>query len=370
MNQTGQAAVFTSPAKTFRLATYPVLEPKEQQVLLKLQRSGICGTDLHIYRGKLGMPDGDCIIGHEFIGSIQKLGQGAAVDGLGQKLEVGNSAIACVAIPCGRCVNCKKGETASCMSFGVTYAQSPAQAPHFFGGFSEYLHSPAANLVRIPDGLDLDAVAAAPCGGPTVIRAFTYGGGVNPGELVVVQGTGALGVFAVAWAVAHGAHVVAIGDGDVEVRRKMTLELGAEEFISFRNTTREERLAHLQELAKKYDRGNGVDLVIETSGAPNAVPEGMDLVRTRGRYLIPGQYSCSGSIEIQPQLITFKAIQMIGSGQYTMQDIGTYLDFLQQHPAVAAIFARCVTHKFKVAQIDEAIRVVGAGQAIKAVFTL
>ncbi len=368
MNHQGLAAVFNSESRTFRLAEYPVAAPRKGEALLKLLRSGICGTDLHICGGKLAMPPGDHIIGHEFIGTVCSLGAGATTDGLGQAIAEDDVAIACVAIPCGQCFNCRNDETASCMNFGVTYVQNPEQAPHFFGGFAEYLHSPAANLVRVPPGLDPDAVAAAPCGGPTVIRAFAYGGGVIPGELAVVQGTGALGMFAIAWAAAHGAHVVAVGNGQLEVRRQLAMQLGAQKLLCIHSTTPQERLERLQELATERCSGNGVDMVIETSGAPDAVPEGIGWLRTRGRYLIPGQYSFSGAATIEPQLITFKALRIFGSGQYTLGDIGSYLEFLRAHPTVAATLSRCVTHSYAVRDISAAVEDVRAGRVIKAVF--
>ncbi len=367
MKTQGTAAVFDVHSRAFRLADYPLLPPAAGQARLELLRSGICGTDMHICTGKLPMPPGELIIGHEFIGKIAELGAGATADGLGQPLAVGEAAIACVALPCGACPTCRRGETASCMNFGVTYLRNPAEPPHFFGGFAEHLHSPAANLVKLPAGLDLEAAAAAPCGGPTVIRAFEYGGGIEPGELVAVQGTGTLGLFAIAWAAAHGARVVAIGSGRLALRHQLALQLGAEEFLCIHRTTRDERLARLRALADKHGRGNGVDVVVETSGVPASVPEGIDLLRTRGRYLVPGQYSCSGAIEIEPQAITFKALRIIGSGQYTLADVGTYLDFLQRHPAIATVLARCVTHRYPVRDIETALAEVKAGKAIKAV---
>lgn len=364
----GKAAVFKGPENKFEVKEFPVTSPADNQVLLSLERSGICGTDIHIHKGRLPMPEQDMIIGHEFIGKIEELGAEATVDGLGQNLSVGDNCIACVAIPCHTCFNCQKGETASCLNFGVTYLGNPEEAPHFFGGFSEYLYSPAVNLVKIPEGLCLDSLAAFPCAGPTVIRAFEYGRQPEKDELVVVQGSGPMGLFATAWAARKGAHVVVIGSNSNPQRLKLAEKLGAEIVLDYRNCSEEERLKTVTELAQKYDRGNGADMVIETSGAPCAVPEGINLLRTRGCYLVPGQYSSSGKIELSPEVITFKALQIIGSGQYTLQDIKTYLDFIQYNPDLSDSFTSCISNKYKVKEVNEAIENATAGNSIKSVF--
>ncbi|OGV57628.1 MAG: hypothetical protein A2X49_15990 [Lentisphaerae bacterium GWF2_52_8] len=362
------ALLFKSDDKTFHLAEFDTLKPAKREVLLTMERSGICGTDIHIAEGRLPLPSGEWIIGHELIGKISELGEASSCDGLGTPLAKGDDAIACVAIPCGKCCSCVRDEKASCMSFGVTYMRNPSLSPHLFGGFAEALHSPAGNLVKIPKGLDLDAVAAFPCGGPTVIRAFEYAGGLETEELVIVQGTGPLGLFATAWAAAKGCKVLAIGSGSNPKRTELALKLGASEVLDFRKTSREERAARIKALASELKRGDGADLVIETSGAPDAFPEGMELVRTRGRYLVPGQYSNSGGVSIQPQMITFRALRIIGSGQYTLADIGRYLEFLKLNPGIASIFSACVS-SYKLCDWKDAFAAAKEGRNIKAVFT-
>lgn len=368
MPDTAHTAVFTSAGSPLEIREYPVLAPPAGTARIGLLRSGICGTDIHIVEGRLSLK-GPMTLGHEFVGCIEALGEGAVNDGLGEPLAVGDTAIACVAIPCGNCFNCRRGETASCLHFGVTYAKDPAETPHFFGGFSEMLFSPAGNLVRLPDGICLDAVAAFPCAGPTAIRAFTFAGGLEGDELVVVQGTGPVGLFAIAWAAARGCRVIAIGSGSNPLRTELARKLGAEEILDFRATTAEERLGRVTEIAAEMGRGNGADVVFESSGAPAAIPEGLNLVRTLGRYIVPGQYSAGGGVEIQPQLITFKAIHIVGSGQYKLCDIRTYLEFLRNHPDLQEACAACITHKYSVREANQALRNASSGISIKGVFS-
>lgn len=364
----GKAAVFVGPGRPMEIREYPVTEPAAGQVRLRLERSGICGTDVHIAQGRLAVPP-PFVLGHEFVGRIEALGEGCAKDGLGNPISVGDTAIACVAIPCGKCFSCAAGETASCLSFGVTYVADPDKRPHFLGGYGGYLFSPVENLVRVPDGVSLDAAAAFPCAGPTVIRACEYGGRLSAGEFVAVQGTGPLGLFAIAYAARAGCRVVAIGSAKNPRRTELAWLLGAEDVWDYRATSVDERVEAVKALASDMERGDGADVVIEASGSPEALPEGLKLVRTRGRYIVPGQYSASGEVSIPPEMITFKAIRITGSGQYQLSDVGTYIEFLRRHPDLQDAFAGCVSHRYRVDQANEAIAAASSGEVIKGVFT-
>lgn len=362
-----QAAVFTGPNQPLAIRAYPVTPPRGNYVLLGLLRSGICGTDVHIAEGRLAIP-APFIPGHEFVGTVRALGPRAKTDALGQPLREGDTVMACVAKPCGHCFNCAQDETASCLAFGVTYLKDPDHSPHFFGGYGEVLYHPAAGLLRVPQGLDLDAVSAFPCAGPTVIRAMDFAGQLAKGELVVVQGAGPVGLFAVAWAAKAGCTVVSIASGSNPRRMALARKLGAQVVLDYRKTTVDERRARVLKIAAKLKRGDGADVVVEASGVPSAIPEGLGLVRTLGRYLVPGQYSASGGVEIQPQLITFKAIKIVGSGQYKVSDLRTYLRFLRKYPDIQRAFAQCITHRYRIADANVALTDAAAGRSVKGVF--
>lgn len=193
-----KCAVFHGPGREFEVREFEVAQPAEKHGRAETGFKRNLRDGCAYPSGISEKPDFPLVPGHEFIGEVDSVGQGAATDALGNELRLGDRVVACVAIPCGKCFNCLRGETASCLAFGVTYVKNVNDAPHFHGGFAEYLYSPAKNLVRLPAGVEPFAAAAFPCGGPTVIRSCAYGGGLEPGELVVIQGNGSLGLFALA----------------------------------------------------------------------------------------------------------------------------------------------------------------------------
>lgn len=357
-----QALVFLSPERRFELREYPIPEPAPGHVLLRLYRSGICGTDMHFRSGALAIGGAERVLGHEFIGKVEALGAGVAADVFGRKLSVGDTALVCVAIPCGGCANCRRGETSSCMNFSTTNRLEPARLA---GGFASHQFAPASNVVRVPDGLDAAAISAFSCAGPTLMRQAEYGGGAAEGETVIVQGTGAMGLFAVAWAKAKGCRVAATGSLKNARRVELAKRLGAEEVFDYRAPA-PERLAAIRGFAGG-EGGGGIDLAIETSGAPASFAEALDMLRIRGRYWVPGQYSNSGGVEIEPQKITFKALRITGSGQYNLDDVRRYFDFVAEHPEPARVFPECVS-TFALEDFEKAFAAVEAGETMKAAF--
>ncbi len=364
--ETARAAVFVEAGADLDIRQFPVSKPNADMVRMRLKRSGICGTDMHILHGRLPFPP-PFIPGHEFIGVIEDMGPKAEKDGLGQPLRPGTMAIACVADPCGQCFSCRNNGAANCLNFGVTNFKNPDTAPHFFGGFAELLYQPAKNLVNLPRGLNLDAVAAFSCAGPTVIQAFGRAGGLTAGELVIIQGTGPVGLFAIAYATAAGCHVGAIGSAANPARMALARKLGAKKVWDYRGNA-EERLKEVKAWAKRLKRGDGADTVVEASGTPAALPEGLSLTRTRGRYLVPGQYSLSGGIEIAPQMLTFKALSVFGSAQYTLADIRSYLNFLRRNRELQTLMAACITDRWVVEDANLACAAAAEGKAVKAIF--
>lgn len=356
-----KAAVFMGAHKDFEVREFEVTKCPENYGQMELIASGICGTDLHMHNGKLavGAPS---IIGHEFVGRIIDLDKAEAEK---YGLEIGDAVIADIAVPCGECILCKNGDDANCVNMQVTNGGSIEVAPYLYGGYTEVNYTPLTNLIKIPESIDPTVAATFACPGPTAIHACCLAerAGVELSKInvAVVQGLGPVGTFAVMYLKRMGVKkVYAITAGNNLKREELAVSLGADKVF---NLTRE-GTENVTKALLEENGGLGVDLCFEASGAPQAVVQGMEILRNRGIYLVPGQYSASGGIEIQPQIITFKALHIIGSSQYSMIDVDKYLEFLDVNPDLHPLIEK-LGSKYKVEQINEAIIDAKSGNNIK-----
>lgn len=358
-----KAAVFMGIGQPFDIREFPVTATPAGYGRSTLIASGVCGTDLHFFRGGL-LVEPPTVIGHEFVGKLTDCNPAEAEK---YGLAIGDNVIADIAVPCGECLLCKTGDDANCVNMGVTNGGSIHEAPYLWGGYTEVNYTPLANLVKIPEGLDPTAVAVFACPGPTAMHAFRLGeqAGLKWSEIrsAVVQGGGPVGSYAVMYLKAMGvAKVYAIINRADPAREALLRKLGADEVLTLAAEGAEAVTKKLQ----AENGGLGVDLCYEASGAPNAFPQGMNILRNRGIYLVPGQYSNSGGIEIQPQLITFKAVRIIGSSQYSMIDVRDYLAFLTEHPALVPTI-RDLAACYPIAETNKAFEDALAGKNVKTV---
>ena len=365
MKKTAKAAVFVGANKPFEIREYPVVEPQLGYARLSLIASGVCGTDVHIHNGKLGGGKVQ-IIGHEFVGEVDAI---EAQDGETYGLKLGDAVISDIACPCGECLLCKSGDDANCVNMGVTNGENPDIGPHFHGGYCEYSFAPVKNLIKIPDGVDPKMAAVFACPGPTAIHAFSLGerSGCDLRNIktAVVQGMGPVGTFAVAYLAAAGVENVIVVSGHIEgAKKELVTKLGATHLFQLAGAQEGDILAQIKALSG----GLGADLVFEASGNPEAIPFGMQVLRNRGVYLVPGQYSNSGGIMIQPQMITFKALQIIGSSQYSICDIERYVTFLAENPQLHDTIKALATC-YPVGEVNKAFADAKARKNIKTVLT-
>lgn len=359
--KTGKAAILTATDTPFEIREYPLTPPESGMALLEMEASGICGTDIHIYHGKIPM-ELPKMIGHEFIGKIIDI---SPEDSQKYGLFIGDKAIVDIACPCGECRLCLEGDDANCVNMGVTNGENPQKAPHFFGGYGQYSYAPLTNLIKLPEELDARMACVYACAGPTVIHAFELAKKANcqldKAKLAVVQGLGPIGTFAVLYMAKLGIeHIIALTSRNNPRREELALKLGASAVLNLESLDQ----GQILERISKLSGGLGADLVFEASGSINAVPAGMEMLRNRGVYLIPGQYSNSGKIEIAPQLITFNALHIIGSSQYSLSDVKAYLAFLSNNPdthKTITSLAAC----YKLEDINNAFKDAMAGKNIK-----
>lgn len=359
-----KAAVFMGANKPFRIQEFDVCPAPAGYARMELIASGVCGTDVHFHRGKLSV-NAPTIIGHEFVGRITDLNE---EEGKAYGLSVGDPVIADIAVPCGECLLCKSGDDANCVNMQVTNGGDIDTPPYLYGGYAEANFTPLKNLIKIPEGIDPATACVFACPGPTAMHAFALaeqaGVSLKNVHSAVVQGLGPVGMYALMYLKAMGVErVFAINAGNNAQREELAKKFGAEKIFNLSVTPAEEITAELQ----KENGGLGVDLAFEASGAPSAVPQGMEILRNRGVYLVPGQYSNSGGVTIQPQMITFKALHIIGSSQYSVGDVKSYLAFLAAHGELHKDIAS-MANRYKISEANEAFADAEAGLNGKTVF--
>ena len=271
-----------------RLVEKPVPEPGPAEVLLRIDAVAICGTDVEIITKGLpawiegGLPfNKNFTPGHEYMGTIVRLGQGVDEYAVGDRVAVEIHA------GCGRCERCRMGMYTSCLNYGLNYgAHDKGHRANGFttdGGFTQYAINHINTLVHVPDEMsDPEATLIVTAG--TAMYGLDVLGGLIAGESLAVTGPGPIGLMSVAVGKALGAGPVIL-TGTRDARLNLGKRLGADHVVNVQNED-------AVEAVRRITGGKGVHYVMECSGAPNALNEAMDMVNRGGRICLaafPGQ---------------------------------------------------------------------------------
>lgn len=289
-----RAAVMPAPGAPIELRGFPAPTLEPGAALIHTTYSEVCGTDVHLHHGRLDGVPYPIIPGHVSVGVLAAL-RGPIHDAEGRRLAEGDRVTFLdVHETCHECWYCRVAkESTRCPSrkvYGITYSADEG----LLGGWAEAIWiKPGVKLIRLPDGLDPEAFIGGGCGLVTALHATDLAG-LRLGESVAVLGVGPVGLSAVAFAALSGAgEIIAVGDPDN--RRDFARRMGATQALGL-DWPAADRAAEVRELTG----GRGVDVVIEASGAPEAVPQALDLVRDGGRVIVVGQYTDGGSVPINP----------------------------------------------------------------------
>lgn len=300
-------------------------------VIVDVLATTLCGTDAHMWDGRLRqfinvkMPS---IFGHEMVGTVVETGPGEAVDALGRELKPGTRIAFSAERACGHCYGCTVlGTSTACEHHVLGFMQSADEPPYVMGGLADRAYvAPGTGRVVVPDDVNDSWGAAANCAVKTTLRAFANGGGVVPGEPVVIQGSGPLGLFGTAMARAHGASMV-ITIGAPEARLELARAWGADHTISIEAMPdADERIARVLELTG----GRGAPLVLELSGGSTANREGAMMCAAHGSFVLVGIGS-SVPDPIPLGAVMGKEIKICGSTNGNAADLYKSLKFLSDN---------------------------------------
>lgn len=309
MTVQGRVAAMSGVRNT-EIQQYDLPKPQTGQVLMRVTKANVCGSDIHMWEGNHIFRDH--VMGHEMTGVVETLGEGVTTDSAGAPIAVGDRIVPVYYQTCLRCQNCLQGLFNIC-EHGSDFQGAPAaREPHFTGAFAtHYLVQREQYFFKVPDAVP-DAVAAgANCGFTQMLYVLDQCGSLAD-RAVVIQGAGGVGLFAAAIASVMGAEVVVVDA--VTDRLRDAERFGASHTVDMKEfPTADARRARIVELL-----GREPDVVVEAAGVPAALDEAVRLVRAGGQIAEVGNVSVSEErqVSILPGLITRKCLTVRGTLRY------------------------------------------------------
>ncbi|MFI7587386.1 alcohol dehydrogenase AdhP [Spongisporangium articulatum] len=291
-----KAAVVTDFGEPLHVREIPRPEPGPGQVLVRMEASGLCHTDIHAARGDWPVkPSLPFTPGHEGIGTVVELGSGVTTRRPGDRV-----AIAWLGHACGHCDYCVSGWETLCL-------QQRNSGYSVDGALAEYAVADADYVVPVPDALSSLDAAPLTCAGVTTYKAVKVAD-IRPAERVAVFGIGGLGHLALQYARLRGALVTAVDV--VDEKLELARDLGADDVVNAAATDAVEAL----------QAQGGVDVAIALAAAPESFEQAFRSLRRGGRLVCVG-LPAGGTMEIPIFDTVLKGISIIGSIVGTRQDL-------------------------------------------------
>jgi len=383
MPETVKAAVMVAPGKVeLQELPYPDhLEPGA--VIVKMEMSGICGTDKHAFKNELTLYGGTqseqdmvfpSVHGHENVGIVVEMnGRGRDIEYSGQDLKVGDRVTNCPNVICGRCWYCRNVHgypyCAEHQGIGMTYYAD--RFPYIVGGWAEYMYlPPKAWVYKVPEYLSVEYACMAELIVVTALmdrakELAAYGGkGFHFGDTVVIQGAGAVGMMMVAKARLLGAgKIIALDTMDMKL--EMAKEFGADKGINVSGLSDEE----LVEMVRGETEGRGADVVVETVGQPEVVKVGLEMLRRGGTYLETGNFvDTGGTVTLNVHRhIAAKNVLLYGNTNHPHDGYYRAMEMMHRYRDTFP-FEKLITHRYRLDQAQEAMEKSFEEDALKVVF--
>lgn len=359
------AATLVKPGQ-YEIKEYPLPEPAAGCVLVKMELSGICGTDKHTFQGYTTQYGGrqlefPIIQGHENVGTVAAIGgNGNYSDFEGIPLRVGDRVVVGANVCCGECYYCRHDFPYYCCENMTDYGNnlSAKDPPHLFGGWSQYMYVvPGSFLVKVPDELPSEIAVLTEIFAVSVglDRAKQMSAFPNESfrfdDTVVVLGVGPLGMCFLMKARMLGAGTIIAVDLS-DYRLNFAKRLGADHIMNVGKHSRQERL----QIVKDLTNGRGADMVIECAGVPQAVPEALELLRIGGLLVEAGNFSDLGEVSFSPHRhLCAKNARILGVGGEEPAAYGPGMRqmarYMKKYP-----LQEFVTHRFGLHDVEAAMQ--------------
>lgn len=344
------AAVYEAPNEPFVLKQFPLRPVRRGEALVRVSMSTICRSDIHSYQGRRPNP---CpgILGHEIIGVIEEIGEDIERDMRGEALKIGDRITWSEYFFDGKCyyreVHDMPQKCQGLRKYGHDLA---AEDPHFLGGFAEYCYIlPGTWILKLPPDLSDEEATPLNCGVATM-AAVTEAGEIGLGDAVVIQGLGLLGLYGAAMAKARGARCV-IGLDAVRDRLEIASKFGVDHAIDISRASAQSAVSQIRTLCPP----DGADAVIEVCGIPDVIPQGLQMLRIGGRYVLAGLVNPEANVTIDANMLVKRWITMRGIHNYHPRHLIQALDFVMANRGRFP-FKEIVNAKFALKDLDAAFK--------------
>ncbi len=362
--KTAKVAMLTA-AKHIEVKEFPIPALEDDDILVKVEGCGVCGTDVHEWKGD---PFGliPVVLGHEGTGEVIALGKNVKFDTAGNPLKVGDKIVTSV-ISCGECQICRNhpANTNLCDKQGVFGLIGHNDAQPLNGWFASHLLIRAKGATYfVVNDLDLQErmLLELACVCVHALKRASTTGLMNFNTKVLIQGLGPVGLVMIAVLRAAGInHIIAV-DG-TPMRLEMAKKLGAKTIVNFRElTTLDERIAKV----KSVTNGIGADFAFQCTGAPAAAADIYSYIRRGGGLCEMGFFVNNGEYTVNPHFaMCNKEINLVGSWDYSADDYPTTMAFLRQAREMNIPIKDLITHSFPLEELNEAMEVNVAQKGIK-----
>jgi len=349
---TAKVAMLTG-LEHFDVKEFPMPAVGDDDVLVKVEGCGVCGTDAHEFkRDPFGLIP--VALGHEGTGEIVKMGKNVKVDSAGKALKVGDKVVTCMIFkdnPDITMYDLNKQNVGGADVYGLL----PDDDIHLNGWFSDYILVRGGSTIFNVSDLDLDSrILIEPCAVliHAVERAKTTGI-LRFNSRVAVQGCGPIGLICIAVLRTMGIENITAVDGNAQ-RLEFAMKMGANKTVNFMDHKGIEALTKAVE--DSFD-GHPADFAFQCTGNPKAHANIYKFIRNGGGLCELGFFINGGDATINPHFdLCSKEITLVGSWVYTLRDYATTFDFLKRANAIGLPMSDLITHRYPLEQINEALK--------------
>ena len=349
--QKSRVAMLTK-TEHFDIQEYPIPELGDDDILVKVEGCGVCGTDAHEFkRDPFSLIP--VVLGHEGTGEIVKMGKNVTKDSAGKPLNIGDKVVTCMIFkdnPDITMFDLNKQNVGGADVYGLL----PDDDKHLNGWFADYILVRGGSTVFNVSDLDLDSrILIEPCAVliHAVERAKTTGI-LRFNSRVVVQGCGPIGLICIAVLRTMGIENIVAVDGEAK-RLEFAKLMGATETVNFKD---HKGIEALTGAVQNAFGGYLADFAFQCTGSPIAHANIYKFIRNGGGLCELGFFINGGDASINPHFdICSKEITTVGSWVYTLRDYATTFDFLKRAKGIGLPIEKLITHKYPLDKINEAL---------------